>query len=212
MIDPDFNQACKGRPRRGLGRRGHVALEFAAAALPLMVLLLGTMEVGYDLYVQEALDNAVETAARSVQVGIKSGSANEKSSSFAAAAVCPALRALLDCNLIVVGVAPLPSNAGVQYDYYTAPAAGLPTGHFLLSLGTQGGSSGAAGPNGTICTGTAGQLMLLTAWYIGPTFVGGLIPAFATTAFNSQLQHITSSSAGFVNERFAGGQAVGVGC
>ncbi len=212
MKDADFNGASKVRARRGLGRRGHVALEFAAAAIPLMVLLLGTMEVGYDLYVQEALDNAVETAARSVQVGSDTGSNNENSAAFAAAAVCPALRALLNCDQIVVGVAPLPSNGNVQYDYYTAPAEGMLSGHFLLPLGTQGGSSGAAGTNGTVCTGTAGQMMLITAWYIGPTFIGGLIPAFATNAFNNQLQHITSASAGFVNEQFTGGQTQGVGC
>lgn len=208
----NFNQARKARAQRGLGRRGHVALEFAAAAIPLMVLLLGTMEVGYDLYVQEALDNAVETAARSVQVGTDTGSNNELSGTFVKAAVCPALRALLNCDQIVVAVAPLPASGTVQYDYYTAPPQGGGTGHFVLPLGTQGGGSGAAGSNGCIYTGTAGQMMLITAWYIGPTFVGGLVPDFATNAFNNHLQHITTASAGFVNEQFTGGQTQGVGC
>jgi Flp pilus assembly protein TadG len=212
MINASVKGASKVRARRGLGRRGHVALEFAAAAIPLMVLLLGTMEVGYDLYVQEALDNAVETAARSVQVGSDTGTNNENSGTFAKAAVCPALRALLNCSQIVVAVEPLPSSNNLQYDYYTAPAQGSNTGHYVLSLGSQGGSSGAAGSSGCINTGTAGQMMLITAWYIGPTFVGGLIPAFATNAFNNHLQHITSASAGFVNEQFSGGQSQGAGC
>jgi Flp pilus assembly protein TadG len=46
-----------------LGRRGAVALEFSIVATAFVVLTLSAMEVGYDLYVQEALDNAVETAA-----------------------------------------------------------------------------------------------------------------------------------------------------
>ncbi len=174
-------------------RRGVVALEFALTAFPLMALLLGVMEVGFDLYVQTALDYAVDVAARSVQTGSIKGSNGESSAQFAAAAVCPQLLTLMTCNNLIVGVAPIPKG----YDYYTAPPA--------VTLAK------AVSSTGDICTGTGGQLILLQAWYLGPTFLGRLIPNFATT-YNGELVHFTVASAGFVNEYFSGGQTTGSGC
>jgi Flp pilus assembly protein TadG len=184
-----------------LGRRGAVALEFSIVATAFVVLTLSAMEVGYDLYVQEALDNAVETAARSVQVGTDNGT-GLTAAQFVKQQVCPSLRAVLSCNQLIVAVAMLPAQAGgsAQYDYWTAPpVAGDVYNHFYTPL------SSADSGNGMLCTGKAAQLMLVQAWYIGPTFVGLLIPSFSTV-FNGQLQHITMSSAGFVNENFAGGE------
>jgi hypothetical protein len=57
-------------------------------------------------------------------------------------------------------------------------------------------------------TGCAFDLMMVQAYYLGPTFLGTLVPGFATTSpLNSnQLVHISYSTAGFVNEDFSGGQ------
>ncbi|HTZ69672.1 MAG TPA: TadE/TadG family type IV pilus assembly protein [Acetobacteraceae bacterium] len=176
-------------------RRAAVSLEFAIIAVPFLTLALGVMEIGYDLYVQAALDNAVHNAARSVQVGTTS-STGESSSALVQAAVCPNLHELLDCNYLIVGVTPLPSGSGGgQYDYYTAPSSQSITGlnHYQIPFNTA--SSG----TGDICTGSSGQLMLLQAWYLGPSFVGGLIPAFVTQ-YLGNTPHITQSSAGFVDE------------
>jgi hypothetical protein len=179
-------------------RRGAVSLEFAMLAVPLLIMTLGVMELAYDLYVQAALDNAVQTAARNVQVGATQ-TGGESSGLFVQHAVCPNLHELLDCGQLIVGVQPVPAN----YDYFTAPP---PNGqvnppYFTIPIA----SASAAG--GDISTGCGGQLMLLQAWYIGPTFVGGLIPSFATM-YNGAPQHITAASAGFVDEAFPGG----VGC
>jgi hypothetical protein len=54
-------------------------------------------------------------------------------------------------------------------------------------------------------------MMLLTAWYVGPTFLGALIPSFSTT-YNGSTVHISSASAGFINETFSGGQSSGAAC
>ena len=169
------------------------ALEFALIALPLVCMVLTLFEVSYDLFVQSALDNAVATAARSVQVGARQGSSGETSAQFVAQAVCPQLGQLLSCTLLTVGVEPIPSG----YDYYTNPN---PMTFASASAGS-----------GIVCTGTAGRLMLLQAWYTGPTLIGVLIPSFAT-AYNGGWVHMTSSSAGFVNESFTGGQTEGTGC
>jgi hypothetical protein len=173
--------------------RASVALEFAIMALPTFVMLLGILELGYDMFTQAVLNYAVTAAARSVQVGAAQGSNDESSATFAAAAVCPSIGILLNCGNLVVGVAPIPSGDS----YYSTP-----------QVITQ---NAAASPNGSICTGQAGQLMLLQAWYIGPSFVGNLIPALATS-YNGKLVHITTATTGFLNEDFAGGQSQGVGC
>jgi Flp pilus assembly protein TadG len=174
-------------------RRSSVSLELASLAMPFLVVVLGTMELGYDLFAQQVMDYAVEAAARSVEVGIAQGWSGEKSSAFAAQAVCPATWGLLNCNNIVVAVAPVAAGT----NYYTNTN--------VLTLANAGSQ------NGSICTGQAYQFMQIQAWYIGPSFAGNLIPAFATT-YNGQLAHIAQAGAGWVNEPFAGGQSVGTGC
>jgi Flp pilus assembly protein TadG len=174
-------------------RRSVVALEFALCATPLLLLLIGTIEIAYDLYVQSALDYAVSVAARQVQVGAVIGTSGETSSTFAAAALCPTLAPLLSCSLVTVAVAPVTTG----YDYYSNPTT--------LSF-TTASSSG-----GSICTGTAASVMQMEAWYLGPTFVTWIVPAFSTT-YSGRRVHVTISSAGFVNEQFSGGQTTGVGC
>src|ERR1700679_4246312 len=56
---------------RALGRtrRSAVAMEMAAVALPFCMLLLGTFEVAFDLYVQSAMNLAMGEAARAVWIG-----------------------------------------------------------------------------------------------------------------------------------------------
>jgi Flp pilus assembly protein TadG len=174
-------------------RRGAAALEFAVVALVFIIMVFGCIEVAYDLFVQTALDSAVQTAARSVQTGTARGTSGETSATFAAAAVCPALSGLLQCSLLTIGVETIASG----YNFYTNPSP--------LTYGSASSSGGA------ICTGVGGQMMLLTAWYAGPSFVGSLVPSFSTR-INGSLVHLTSSSVGFVNEWFSGGQTAGTGC
>lgn len=54
----------RGGRRRGLGRRGAAALEFALGGVPLFVLLFGTIEFGLIFADQYALTLGVERAAR----------------------------------------------------------------------------------------------------------------------------------------------------
>ncbi len=181
---------------RGLARwlrrrdRGSVGLELGVIAVPFFTLFLGVMEASYDLYVQAELDNAVDLSARGVQIGLSQGTAGEKSQAFIQTAVCNNLGGLLSCdpNVLIVGVAAVPVNK----DYYTAPISSL-----LSINGANGGTN--------ICTGTGGQMMAIQAWYEGPTFVGLLVPSFSKM-YNSNVVHETTSTAGFVNEYFPGGQ------
>jgi Flp pilus assembly protein TadG len=179
----------------GQARRGSVALEFAILAVPLFTLLLGTMEVGYDFFVESSLENAVHVAARGVQVGNAQSSARgAAAAAWVASAVCPALGRLLDCGQLYVSVTTLPSGTG--QNYYTYLNANPP------SLTTLTSSANA------VCTGSGGKLMLLQAYYLSPTFVGLLVSAWSQTSpvNSAQRVHVSYAATGFVNEYFTGGQ------
>ncbi len=192
------------RPARAWRRHrdGAVSMEFAILAIPFFILLLGVMEIGYDLFVQAALDSAVETAARSIQVGTTVGSANMTNSQIVAAAVCPAVHSILNCNSIYVSVQPVTTG-----DYYNGSI------NELTALAPSNIVAANATGGGDICTGAGYQLMQLNAWYVGPTFLGTLVPSFSmSNPVGSGRVHITASSAGFVNEDFSGGQTSGNAC
>ncbi len=182
------------------GDRSAVSMELGIIAIPFFIMFLGVMEISYDLFVQATLDNATEVAARSVQVGSTTGNSTETNSAYVSSNVCPNLGPLLDCSLLEVAVAPIPYG----YNYWSLPIQSQ------LNEGQIGVSTGTGIGNG-ICTGVGGQMMVLKAWYNGPTFLGALVPYFATT-WNNVIVHLTTSSAAFVNEYFTGGQATGTAC
>ncbi len=186
-------------PRRAslsLNRRGAVALEFALLSIPFFVLVLGTMEVGYDFYVQGALSEAVHVAARSVQVGTSQGNATGAAeANWVTSAVCPALGGRLNCGQLYVSIASIPSGTGQNYyTYLTAHPASL---------------SAMTSSTNSVCTGAATQMMLLRAYYLSPTFLGMLVPSWSqiSPVNNASRVHVTYAATGFVNEYFAGGQA-----
>jgi Flp pilus assembly protein TadG len=200
---PPSGVAARGPGRKPLrrDRRGVVALELAIIAPAFFGLMLGLMELGYDLFVQAALNAAVEQAARNIQVGSVVGTTNETSAQLAQAAVCPNLRGLLNCNLLTIAVEPLPATS----DYFITANP--------LSYGAAAGTTtNGVTTGGEICTGEggSGRLMILEAWYNGPTFVGTLIPGWnsiVSVQGASQRVHVTAATAGFVEEDFSGGQS-----
>ncbi len=182
--------ACAGRSLLR-DRRCVTSLELAICATAFMGMMLGLLEMGYDLFVQAALDTAVEAAARNIQVETVSQN-GETSAQLAAASVCPNLRGLLNCSLLTVGVEPVPTGQ----DYYN-------TQNLITYAAAQGTTTNGVTTGGQVNTGSSGQLMLLVAWYTGPTFVGTLIPGWnAIVPFygTTKRAHVTMSSAGFVNE------------
>ena len=175
------------------GDRSAVAVEMGIVAIPFFMMFLGTMEMSYDLYVQAALNNAVEVAARGVQVGNGQDAKGEKGNAFVAASVCPNLGGLLDCDLLVAGTVDI-TTSGMGPDYFS-----------YLSQQPDPFTEADATNGTNTCSGVGGHLIMLRAWYNGPTFVGLLIPSF-TSIYNGAAVHITVAQAGFVNEWFSGGQ------
>jgi hypothetical protein len=199
--------AAASAPRRGLvkDRRCSVPVEFAILAIPFFAMMLGLMEMGYDLFVQAALDTVVQEAAREIQVGKFVGYRGETSDALKNDIICPNLHGLLYCPNVTVGVEPLPEATvngvptGVQDDYYTAR-------DLITYTAAAGTTSNGITTGGQVCTGGAGQLMLLAVWYNGPTFVGQLIPLFGSVVNIQGVPkrvHVTYSTAGFVDEYFA---------
>jgi Flp pilus assembly protein TadG len=177
-----------------LGRRGAVALEFAIVGIAFFTLVLGTMEFGFSLFVDAALDTSVQNAARALQVGAAARSSGQSLAAFAQSAICPNIGALLNCSQLYVSVTAIPSGSGQNYATYLA--------------GNPASPASVTSSNDTVCTGVGGQLMLIRAYYLSPTFVGLLIPAFSTPSplDSSQSVHASFASAGYVNEYFAGGE------
>ena len=65
-------------------RFGGVAEEFALVATPLILLLLGTMELGRGLWIQNALNYSVEGAARCASIDVNNCNTQAQIQSYAA--------------------------------------------------------------------------------------------------------------------------------
>jgi Flp pilus assembly protein TadG len=196
MCDQNGTRPKRWSTRLAAHRNGVVAMEFAILSVPFLILFLGTMEVGYDFFVQAALTNAVNVAARSVQVGTIQGKATGAAEvAWVGSAVCPALGGLLDCGQLYVSVTNIPSGTG--QNYYTYLAANPPSLTNMVSSSNSVNTCGAA------------DMMLLRAYYLSPTFLGMLVPIWSQPSPVSPgiRVHVTYASAGFVNEYFTGGQA-----
>jgi Flp pilus assembly protein TadG len=173
------------------GRRGTTTIEFAVLAIPFFMFALFIMEVSYDLYTQAALDTALETAMRAIQTGNAQNVTN--STAFLTNYVCPNLAGLLECNSkTFISVQKL-TFTGNQ-DYYTYTTGALPVSGNALSL-TSYGSSG-------FCNSAPNQYLLISLIYVGPTFIGGLLPGVLSETYNNALVHATLSTAGVATENY----------
>ena len=189
--------------RRGLKaflrtRRSAVALEMAIVALPFLILLLGVMEVTYDLYVESALNYILAEPARQIWTGqIPVGTTTaQASSTFITSYVCANSGGLLECGNLYMKSQKLTSLVQGTANY--TPTADF--FHIGESSYTSGGVLSISG--WTVCPGGPNNLVLLEAVYAGPTFLGALIPAFSvklTSTPGAARVHPTYASIGFGN-------------
>ncbi len=167
-------------------RRGSTALEFAILVIPFWLFLLFLFELGFDFYVQLALDYAVQEAGRLLQTG--AGSAATSASVFKTDCVCPVVAGFLNCGQISLTAYPVTTT-----DYYTNAQAGggfVPLNSGALNTGSWGFATGA--PNAP---------MFLQAVYTSVSIVGMLFPSMSV-AYGSTRVHVTTSSIGFLNEQY----------
>ncbi len=197
-------------------RSGAVALEFAILAIPFFMWILYIFELSYDLFTQEALDFALQGAVRQIQTG---NAQNTNGNAFVNTDFCGATKGLLECNNIWIRVQVLPTYpaqdastgnstaASGMIDYSSPPFAtgALPGGNGALSLDgyVSGGQISSAAPSTAFCNATGGQAILISAIYIGPSFISGLLPGVLSVNLTGVgTVHATLSTAGFVTEPF----------
>ena len=187
------------RRRRAAGwlaaSRGEVALEFAILSLPMFTFILLIFEVSYDLYTQEALDAGLHQAVRAIQTGRAQNVLN--GNDFVSRYMCPSMDGLLECGThVYVKVQKLSFSA--NQDFYTVPNGA--TGKVPLS----GGTVDLTGYGSTnFCNSAPGQVTLVSAIYLGPTFLGGLLPGLLSVrAPSGSLVHATLSTTGLVTEDY----------
>lgn len=170
--------------------RATTAVEFALLALPSLMMVLFIFELSYDLFTQAVLDNALQLATRQLQTGnaqnVKDGN------DFNVKYMCPALRGLLLCSGVFVRVQSI-SLSGTQ-DYYDYTTGSPPVSNGVLDL-----SSYAAG---SFCNAGPSQLLLVSAVYVGPTFLGPLLPRAFSASYNGSLVRPTLATVGIVSESY----------
>lgn len=184
-------------------RGGAVALEFAILAIPFFLWILFIFEMSYDLFTQEALDYTLNAAVRQIQTG--NAVSQTSGSAFIQNDLCAAAKGLLECNQMWVQVQALP--AGTDYSNPSVTTGAVPgNGNLDLSDYTNlaGANTGGTNPNAPIpyCIAGASQAILVSAIYIGPSFISGLLPGVLSTSFGFNTVHATLSTAGFVTEPF----------
>jgi Flp pilus assembly protein TadG len=190
---------CDGRRNR----RGAVALEFAILAVPFFLWILFIFEMSYDLFTQEALDFAVHAAVRQIQTG--SAQSLTSGAAFIGKDICGAAKNLLECNHIWLKL-----SAITTPDYSPPTANGaVPQNGSTLNLsdytnlaGAKVGGGGTTAPPTPYCVAGPKQPILVSVVYLGPSFIGGLLPGVLSAQFGDTTVHATLSTAGFVTEPF----------
>jgi len=199
-------------------RRAAVLVEFALIGPVFFALLFLSFDFAYDAFSQAALDSAVQATARQIQVGEAQGATSE--SQLAANYFCPNAYGLLNCNNVYLRVESInqtscPGGAGAP-DLWDATSGQLPMDSSrIINLSLFGGVSGGganAGPtncqNASSVSGfcvagpsaSAPVLIVLSAVYIAPSFLGRLLPGAET--YNGAAVRAAISSAAFVTEGF----------
>jgi hypothetical protein len=172
------------------GRGAATTLEFALVAIPFLTFVLFVIELSYDLFTQEVMDSALHVAAREIQTGNAQNALN--GNDFISKYLAPQLSGLLSPSNIHVQVKRVSPTSG--QDYYNFTTGTLPMNAGSLDL--SGFSSG------VFCNTGAAQMILISAIYVGPTFVGALLPNVLSVYSNGVLVDATLSTVGIITENF----------
>jgi len=184
-----------------------VIVELAMCMPVFLMLLFFVFNLAYDEFVQAVLDSTLALTAQQVEVGNTTGAT---SSNFVTNDVCANDVGLLSCGNMFVRVETYaPAECS---DFYTA-TTGLPpisNGQIGLSdyVGTVAGTGGNLGPTACSTSGTTAfcdplpaQQIIMSAVYLTPTFLQGLLPGGGYT-YNGKLYHVTFATIAFETENF----------
>ena len=203
----------KAAARAGLGyrraRHGVVGLEFALLSIPFFMFVLFVFELSYDLFTQEVLDYALQravahTLARGNAANLTDGSG------FIDNFLCKDFGGLLACNgaekhiyVKVQKFTAATQKSGGTTDYFDITTGKLPMAGNVLDLSSYLASS-------SFCNAGSDQFVLVSVIYVGPTFVGYLLPNIISVTLSDGSQaHATLATAGINTERFSISQTQG---
>jgi hypothetical protein len=173
-----------------LGRRGATALEFAVVAVPFLTVTLFLFDLSYMLFTQEVLDGALHAAVRQVQTGNAQNALS--GNDFINKYLAPQLSGLLSPANVYVQMKRLSPTA--NQDYYNFTTGKLPMTGGSLDLSNFSSDK--------FCNSGPAQMLLVSAIYVGPTFIGGLLPNVLSVYFNGTLVDATLSTVGVITENY----------
>ena len=162
-------------------RSGAASLEFALVSLPFLGLLLGTISVALNLYLQFALDYALQQAVRQVQLGHVPASLS--AGDFVGSVFCPVFVVFAPCTGVVASVQPVS-------DYATGSVVANPA------------------PLTAFCVGQPGQLMYARITYQAP-LVSSIYGTVANASQPGTNGNTIVATAAFANENPSGTAATG---
>ncbi len=178
-------------PRRLLAERRAVAMVELALIGPFVLLaLVALFEFAYLFLALQLVQNAAQTAARSIQTGnaqsqsVASGTTTA-SQAFTNNVLCKALL-LLPCSNLLVNAQAVPTNG----NYLTLSAFSVPVQNGQVN------GSGLA-----FCNGAPGQLMQLNVVFMAPVILGFLWPN--AISYNGANSIPLYAAAAFADEKFS---------
>lgn len=116
----------RGGARAAAWRRGSVSIELAAAALPLFLIISGTIEIGLTALNAAVLDGATRDAARQIRTG-QAQTSGDPIATFRDR-LCNQVSGMIDCARIVIDVRNFPNFAAVSVPpLYDASGNAMPT-------------------------------------------------------------------------------------
>jgi len=174
-------------------RKGVAALEFAILAIPYFLLVLGVCEVSFDMFLQEATDLALQAGARQMETG--SGLNSTSEASFVKTYVCNSTAGkMLICNNFHIKVQILsPTDDYSSADVSTGT---LPMNGNNLDLSSYDGTT-------SFCTAPPRSFLLISAVYVGPTFLSAMLPFAFNEFYNGTNVHAVLSQVGVASEQFS---------
>jgi hypothetical protein len=194
------------------------AVEMAIVLPVFLTFLFGLFEVAYDQFVQGELESALALTAYQVQVG--NTETTTSSQNFIANQFCPnALAHALNCANLYVRVQLYDPTQASCTDFYDATNGTRPVTSGAVQLGyysgeqaPPAGNGGSVGPtncqlasSGThgvgFCNPGPGEFVIMSAVYVTPSFLGALIPGYATL-YNGKYVHEAFATSAFYTEGF----------
>jgi Flp pilus assembly protein TadG len=168
---------------RKLGERGVTTVEFAIIGSLFLVLLLGTFELGYMVFVQSVLDSSARSAARLIRTGQAQSSADAQT--YFQTALCDAVSSIVGCGNIVYQAQQF-ANWGMAQTALNTPPQRDKTGK-LISVGFTAGN----------CGDIVAVQVMYDHTFLSP-WIGSVLGGASNSAF-------LTSTVVFQNEPFCGG-------